>query len=83
MVQVGVEVRQLPVTGTQLRNGNAVAVGRLPVCAMPARWRFRVVNDGVVDVFVQTVEVQVRAPAIARMATGVAMHVQPADLHGE
>ncbi len=50
---------------------------------MPARWGFRVVNDGVVDVFVQTVEVQVRAPAIARMATGVAMHVQPADLHGE
>ena len=50
---------------------------------MPARWRFRVVNDGVVDVFVQTVEVQVCAPAIARMATGVTMHVQPADLHGE
>ena len=50
---------------------------------MPARWRFRVVNDGVVDVFVQTVEVQVRATAIACMATGVTMHVQPADLHGE
>ncbi|MCY4564611.1 MAG: hypothetical protein OXE40_09050 [Gammaproteobacteria bacterium] len=40
-------------------------------------------NDGVAGVFVQTVEVQVRAPAIARMATGVTMHVQPADLHGE
>ena len=50
---------------------------------MPARWRFRVVNDGVVDVFVQTVEVQMRATAIACMAVGVTMHVQPADLHGE
>ena len=83
VVQVGVQVRRLPVAGTQLCNSNAVAAGRLPVCDLPARWGIRVVNVGVIAVFVQPVKVQVRAPAIACMAVGVTMHVQPADLHGE
>ena len=33
--------------------------------------------------FVQPAEVEVCVPVIADMASGVTMHVQPADLHGD
>ena len=82
MANIEVEIREFPLAGADLRNGNVRAGTVLRVVWMLVPDRFRAVCAGVIAMAVECLFVQVDAPGVANIAIGIHVHVKTSQLHG-